>query len=1044
MKSTPCYGLVLLLVCCHLFLSAQGWERRLPTGIQSAATDVSLSQEGDLIVIGKIVGSSQGRVIKLDADGELQWFVPLSAIGLQRILPMAPGRYAAFGAKPVSGSARLNYVEFDEQGQRQFEQTTILDSLSTLQIVQVIPSGNEHYLIFGYLSYVDGDGSYDFFTAQLDRQGQLNWIRTIDISTKDWCFDAVAVSDGNYVLSGLVNTNGFDRTFLIKVNPEGRELWRAFDVGIGYSINNVVEYTPGRLIAVSFLQPTNATPRVMLTHLNLSNGAVIQQYTKSDLEIIPQSILTDRDGNLVIAGNQQINNSPVTYRVTLAKLSPQAQLLWQRTYGQVNESQRVSQLVGLPRGGYLMVGEILDGGLNNQSYIIRTDKLGNSYTNVIRGQIFQGTCAQSVPERPLQDWFVEITSERDTFYGLTDQQGNYEVRVDTGRYTVEALRPNVYWESCLLPQQIQFSGPFDTLSQDFPFAVTYSCPLLRVDVSTPLLRRCYENRYYVNYCNEGTEPAENTLLEVELDPAFIVESSEPAWTSREGQLLRFQPGRLEVGQCGQIIISGRLDCDNTVLGQTHCVTAQIFPDSLCTPPGVNWDGSSIEVNGRCQGDSIEFSIQNVGDGNMLHELRYIVIEDLIIHRSGYFQLGIGETLKIDIPATGATYRLEAEQAEGHPGSSRPSVAVEGCRLSGQPFQVGIVTQSPFDEGDPFIAVDCQQNIGSWDPNDIQVFPKGQGTEHLIDADTDLEYHIRFQNTGTDTALRILIRDTLPLNLLDPGGIAIGPASHPMEWWVNEAGVLHFLFDPIALVDSTANEPESHGFVHFKIRQRVGNAPGTVINNRAAIFFDYNEPVLTNTAWVKVKKPVAYQIVEQSFCTIDVTELQELTVVDTVPYSSVDSLYIYNVDLLPEQLITIDTSIQAGHTFLGIEWLEDGEVRDSLLNTWGCDSLVITNVTVDIPNGAQDTGPVAGLQLQLYPNPVVANLNVSYLLRESEEVQLEILDASGRMRGVMSDIKLHTPGLHRVHWPVQRFPPGWYLLRLRAGPHVKVEKFLIIR
>ncbi|MCB0535813.1 MAG: hypothetical protein KDD14_26655, partial [Saprospiraceae bacterium] len=192
----------------------------------------------------------------------------------------------------------------------------------------------------------------------------------------------------------------------------------------------------------------------------------------------------------------------------------------------------------------------------------------------------------------------------------------------------------------------------------------------------------------------------------------------------------------------------------------------------------------------------------------------------------------GETLKIDIPATGATYRLEAEQAEGHPGSSRPSVAVEGCRLSGQPFQVGIVTQSPFDEGDPFIAVDCQQNIGSWDPNDIQVFPKGQGTEHLVDADTDLEYHIRFQNTGTDTALRVLIRDTLPLNLLDPGSIAIGPASHPMEWWVNEAGVLHFLFDPIALVDSTANEPESHGFVHFKIRQRKGNAPGTVINNRA--------------------------------------------------------------------------------------------------------------------------------------------------------------------------------------------------------------------
>ena len=61
-------------------------------------------------------------------------------------------------------------------------------------------------------------------------------------------------------------------------------------------------------------------------------------------------------------------------------------------------------------------------------------------------------------------------------------------------------------------------------------------------------------------------------------------------------------------------------------------------------------------------------------------------------------------------------------------------------------------------------------------------------------------------------------------------------------------MVEFLFADIELPDSNVNEPASHGFVKFKIQQKAGNSSGTRIENTAAIYFDFNAPILTNTTW----------------------------------------------------------------------------------------------------------------------------------------------------------------------------------------------------
>jgi hypothetical protein len=107
--------------------------------------------------------------------------------------------------------------------------------------------------------------------------------------------------------------------------------------------------------------------------------------------------------------------------------------------------------------------------------------------------------------------------------------------------------------------------------------------------------------------------------------------------------------------------------------------------------------------------------------------------------------------------------------------------------------------------------------------------------------------IRFQNTGTAPAIDVVLLDTLS-SLLDIVSIQPGASSHPYTWQIKGSGVLEFAFMGINLPDSFNNEPASHGFVKFKVNQVPGIALGSVIENSAAIYFDNNAPVITNTTF----------------------------------------------------------------------------------------------------------------------------------------------------------------------------------------------------
>lgn len=137
-------------------------------------------------------------------------------------------------------------------------------------------------------------------------------------------------------------------------------------------------------------------------------------------------------------------------------------------------------------------------------------------------------------------------------------------------------------------------------------------------------------------------------------------------------------------------------------------------------------------------------------------------------------------------------------------------------------------------------------VSSYDPNFKEVSPKGIGNSGTIfPQDSVLEYMVHFQNLGTWYAQNIVVLDTLDADL-DWTTLRPIYSSHDAEITINEDGVLKYEYKNINLPAKSQNELLSNGMFTYSIEMKQGLSNGTEFTNSAAIYFDYNAPVITNT------------------------------------------------------------------------------------------------------------------------------------------------------------------------------------------------------
>lgn len=287
----------------------------------------------------------------------------------------------------------------------------------------------------------------------------------------------------------------------------------------------------------------------------------------------------------------------------------------------------------------------------------------------------------------------------------------------------------------------------------------------------------------------------------------------------------------------------------TTTPDTQRIVVSSLNTFTATPFGINSSGNAIDINisatrARCNGSMrYRMDLQNYGP-TAINGVFYFVKNTLLTYQTTTINQADsvqGDTIYYSFNNLQTLQEQQEDIFCDLPGVPLLNVGstIEGNGFVYQTNSTGTIIPGSDTSDTYFSTVFC-----SYDPNDKQVNPIGIDSGGFVAHDTPLEYTIRFQNTGNDTAYRVVVLDTLSSDL-DLSTFRLINTSHPVITELNSGGELSFVFDNIFLVDSATNEPASNGSVSFGISPNRGLLDSTAIRNKAAIYFDFNPPIITN-------------------------------------------------------------------------------------------------------------------------------------------------------------------------------------------------------
>lgn len=873
---------------------AQGWEVSFGGVFEESAAAILQTEDEGFIEVGfsQSFGSDSDfdiYIVRTDVDGTEIWstFYDESNVEHGRdVIQLEDHNFLVLGfindIDPVIGATptQVYLMKIDDKGEKLWSHRYENSGMNQ-RGTKIIATSDGGYAIIGS-TIESGETSSDILLIKLDSNADEVWRRVYGDELSQEAQDLLEVENGFvFVANEDEDQSAYDDVAIYRVDETGNiiSVKRYGESGSAETVNDLLQTSDGNIVLVG---ASNNDNNSFFIKSDLNGDTLWTREIVGSIHDDPLSAVTElKDGALVATGQSYPDG--IDPKVLLIKLSAEGQLIWRKTLGSEFSVPQFGEDIALAAdGGFVIAATSSKASLVfiNDMTIIKLDGEGNFYTNLLEGKVFLSTDGCNPYEEgdlDLEGWFVQVEGEDNQFVGSTDAEGNYSIPVDIGSFTVSLLPKNDTWDICSPSSfPVDFTAIYDTLVYNFPVrSAIDNCPLLTVEVSTGILQACSDATYTIEYCNDGSALAENAFVEIELDEelTYVNASIDPS-TVVENTLV-FQLGDLAVLECGSFTVNVQVACDEIEELQAVSFTTNIFPDTTCSPLSPDWDGAKIEVKGRCEDNQIVFSAKNVGDNPTDVVLGYIIVEDVLmfLNNGEVPILPPGTEVDLGMPITpneiGSTYRLIAMQSEGAPGNNYPTVFVEGCTQEGnENFTTGMVTQFPDNDQDPYSDIDVQEILTTSGTANILIsHPKGY-QDSIITQSTDIEYTILFANTTVDTLNRLVIRDTLPAEL-DLATLSVGPASHPYNAELYNGGILKITFNDLHLLpDGSGEVTDSRGFVKLTLSQKPNLLLGTVIDNSAAVYFDYVAPIITN----KVRHVIACEDFLTVGCiTVGITE-----------------------------------------------------------------------------------------------------------------------------------------------------------------------------
>ena len=182
----------------------------------------------------------------------------------------------------------------------------------------------------------------------------------------------------------------------------------------------------------------------------------------------------------------------------------------------------------------------------------------------------------------------------------------------------------------------------------------------------------------------------------------------------------------------------------------------------------------------------------------------------------------------------------------------------------------------------------QTVVNSYDPNDKACL---EGTTIPPSKVGDyVHYMIRFENNGTANAQNIVVKDIIDANKFDINSLVPIKGSHSFVTNISAGNKVEFIFENINLPFDNAN---NDGYVSFKIKTKPTLTNGDTFSNSASIYFDYNFPIVTNTATTTIQALSRQDFEFSNYFKLYPNPVSSILNIDAKDTIQISSINIYN-------------------------------------------------------------------------------------------------------------------------------------------------------
>ena len=322
------------------------WAQSLGGPGQEFAGSVRFTSDGGIITCGWTLsygaGLTDAWIVKMDASGNILWQraygSPDDDIALD-IQELPGGGYIVLGSTySLATSSDVWLLHLDESGNILWQKK--YGTAAQDQGPSLLQTSDGGFILSGEFSVASGN--FDMWVMKLTSSGSVQWQKAYGGMTEDWGNDIQELSTGGYVVAGGTSSQGAGQSdaWIVVLDSTGNIVSQKAFGGTAFDSFTSVKETPdGGLIATGFTDSFGAGNRdIIIVKLTSTLNLSWAKTYGGPWYDTPYTIALSTNNNYIVTAHTNSYGAG-SYDIWALKLTENGDIVWQRTYGDVDSEE---------------------------------------------------------------------------------------------------------------------------------------------------------------------------------------------------------------------------------------------------------------------------------------------------------------------------------------------------------------------------------------------------------------------------------------------------------------------------------------------------------------------------------------------------------------------------------------------------------------------------------------------------------------------------------------------------------------------------------